>query len=647
MISIPIMNHISTAETRPKYLRWLITAGAKRVFVCPGNPYGDTEKLKAITAQLAENIAYYTENGLQVGVWINGLGHGGMLSHEVDARIGSYTRIRGLGNGGEANDSFCPLDPEFVSMYRAYIRALAEAGARMIQIDDDLRIAMHGPVAIGCACPLHMAELNRRAEAASLEKHDYTREELAAELFTGKPTPIRKLWLDLQGETLENFTRSLREELDAYDPTIRLGHCACLSTWDTDGTDSIKLARIFAGSTRPFLRLIGAAYWNNHHSFGTTGLGSIIDLERMQFAWCKEIAPEIELMSEGDVYPRPRYKTPSSYLEGFHQAFIANGTPDILKYMLDYTYDTDYETGYIRRHVHTKILQDQIAEAFADTEPAGLYVYEAMHKLADMDCTGIPEGQLAYRLTPLAANFTGALSLPISFEKSRFTKCAMIVGENAKYAPEDVVNMPLLLDAHAARILTERGFDVGLAGCEPMDKPASETFPERPSLSNPTRTMPVDSGGRYFRLTPAEGVETDSFYDNGAPAIYRYVRKNGAPVVVYAFDIETISTESAMVKNYCRQEQLLRMLPAALVEIRKEPGAYIITRKTDDKLAVGIWNFGNDMLLPETIQLDDEYSTILPIGKTDAELIWASEMDTVALRDMIPPYCFAGFVVKK
>jgi len=262
---------------------------------------------------------------------------------------------------------------------------------------------------------------------------------------------------------------------------------------------------------------------------------------------------------------------------------------------------------------------------------------------------GIPEGQLAYRLTPLAANFTGALSLPISFEKSRFTKCAMIVGENAKYAPEDVVNMPLLLDAYAARILTERGFDVGLAGCEPMDKPATETFPERPSLANPipTRTMPVDCGGRYFRLTPAEGAETDSFYDNGAPAIYRYVRKNGVPVVVYAFDIETISTESAMVKNYCRQAQLLWMLPAALVEIRKEPGAYVITRKTDDKLVVGIWNFGSDMLLPEYIQLDDEYSTILPIGKTDAELIWASEMDGVTLRGMIPPYCFAGFVVKK
>jgi len=641
MISIPLMNHKSTAENRPGYLAWLREAGAERVFVCPGNPYGDTEKLQAITAQLAENIAYYTENGLQVGVWINGLGHGGMLSHEVDARVGSYTRIRGLGNGGEANDSFCPLDPDFVSMYRQYIRALAEAGARMIQIDDDLRIAMHGPVAIGCACPLHMAELNRRAAAAGLEKSDYTREELAAELFTGKPTPIRKIWLALQGDTLKNFASALREELDSIDPTIRMGHCACLSTWDTDGVDSITLSRLLAGSTRPFLRLIGAAYWNNGHSFGTTGLGSIIDLERMQFAWCRETAPEIELMSEGDVYPRPRYKTPSSYLEGFHQAFIADGNPDILKYMLDYTYDPDYETGYIRRHSHTKILRDSIAEAFRNTEPAGIYVYEAMHKLADMDCTGIPEAQLACRLTPAAANFTGALSLPISFVKSRFTEAAMIVGENARYAPADVCEMPLILDAAAARILTERGFDVGLAGWEPMDKPAGERYADG-------QVMPVDTGGRYYRLTHAAGAETDSFYDNGAPAMYRYTRvsetgEKGASVLVYAFDMETVSMESAMIRSYYRQEQLLRMLPVKLTEIRKEPGAYVMTRKTDDKLVVGIWNFGNDMLLPEEIQPDDAYSVILPIGKTDAML----ENGTVVLRDMVPPYTFAGFVLKK
>lgn len=641
MLSIPLMNATSNAETRPIYLSWLQKAGAHRVFVCPENPFGDTERLAEIQQTLAENIAYYSANGLEVGVWIGGLGHGGMLTHETHARIGHYTRIRGLGNGGEADDSFCPLDPDFVAMYRQYIRALAEAGAKMIQIDDDLRIAMHGPVAIGCACPRHMEALNRRAKVAGLPKADYTREELAAELFTGKPTPIRKLWLKLQGDTLKDFAAALREELDAIDPTIRLGHCACLSTWDTDGVDSITLSRIFAGSTRPFLRLIGAAYWNDNHTFGTTGLGSIVDLERMQFAWCQEHAPDIELMSEGDVYPRPRYNVPSTYVEGFHQALIANGTPDILKYMLDYTFDPAYETGYIRRHAHQKALREQIATAFAQTEPAGIYVYEAMHKLADLDCTGIPEGVLAYRLMPHAANFTGAHALPISFTRSDYTNVAMVVGENAKTVPAEVVEMPLVLDATAARILTERGFDVGLDKLAPMDRPAAEVYPAGCVTPHSTQ-IPVDTNGRFYHMTLRAGAAIASRFTNDAPVVYRYVRESGAPVVVYAFDIETIDTCSVFIKNYCRGEQLTDLLPPLPVTIRKEPGAYVQARKADGKLVVGIWNFGKDTLLPEEIQLDGTYRTLTPIGDTTATLHGTG----VTLKEMIPPYGFAGFVVQ-
>ena len=643
MISIPLMNRLSTAETRPKYLAWLKRAGAGRVFVCPGNPFGDGEQLEAIRRQLSENIAYYTENGLETGVWINGFGHGGMLAHEVRARVGDYTRIRGLGNGGESDDSFCPLDGRFVSMYRAYVRMIAEAGAKMIMIDDDLRISMHGPVAIGCACPAHMAEFNRRAAGAGIADHEYTREELAGILFTGGPSPLRKIWLGLMGDTLRNFCAALREELDSVDPSVRLGHCACLSTWDTDGADSITLSKILAGSTRPFLRLIGAPYWNNGHPFGTTGLGSIVDLERMQFAWVREAAPEIELMSEGDVYPRPRYNTPSSYLEGYHQALTADGFPDILKYMLDYSYDTDYETGYVRRHELTKPLRDAIAEAFRDTEPAGVYVYEQMRKLADMDCAGIPEGTLSYRLMPAAANFADAVSLPISFVRSPYTKTAMIAGENAKYAPDEVCRMPLILDCAAARILTARGYDVGLAGCVPMGKPGPETFPDG-------RVMPVDTDGRFYQLTPAEGAVPDSFYPDGSPAAYRYERKeeNGGPVIVYAFDFDSVSFGSAMIRNYCRGEQLFRLASGIPAKVAKEPGAYVIARRSADRLAVGIWDFGPDTVCPEEIALDETYSSLRPIGDVPGVSLRLSPDGTrVLVSGAIPPYGFAGFVADK
>ena len=638
MISVPLMNGLSTAENRPKYVRLLQEAGAGRVFLYLYDCFGEEEELSEIQKTLRENISFFEAAGFEVGVWINSLSQGGPIAHEMRNRIGDFTHICGLG-GGEDNDTLCPLDIRFLTSYKSVIRMVSEAGAKIIMFDDDLRLSMHGPVMIGCACPLHLAEFNHRAQKEGLAEHEYTREELATFLLVGKSTPLRSVWLDLMGDTMKDFCTAMRKTVDEVDPTIRMGHCACLSTWDTDGVDSFTLARILAGNTKPFLRFIGAPYWTDGRPYGTAmGLSSIVDLERMQAAWRDEYAPDIEIMSEGDVYPRPRYKVPSSYLEAFHQALTADRFPDILKYMLDYYHDPDYETGYIRRHSAAKNLRDNISEAFQDTAPAGVYVFETMRKLADMDCTGYVEWPLSYRLMPSAVNFTEAMGVPVSFIRSPFTKVAVIAGENAKYASDNLCRMPLVLDAKAALILTDRGFDIGLRTSVQMNKPESERFSDG-------RAIPVDTDGRFYRLTAVKEAAADSYYSDGSPAVYRYERSDGGPVIVYAFDFDTVSMSSVMIRNYCRQEQFFRLLPVQLIQMKKEPGAYLITRKTDDKLVVGIWNFGTDMLLPESILLDGVYRSVSGIGTTKAALDLDGE--SVILEDMIPPYCFAGFVADR
>ena len=47
MLSIPIINRKSTAETRPVYLSELRRAGADRVFLFVDNPFGDEPALEA------------------------------------------------------------------------------------------------------------------------------------------------------------------------------------------------------------------------------------------------------------------------------------------------------------------------------------------------------------------------------------------------------------------------------------------------------------------------------------------------------------------------------------------------------------------------------------------------------------------------
>lgn len=606
MLSIPIINSCCNAENRSVFLGELKRAGCDRVFLYTGGRFDPQSVHENEMKLLAENITYFTENGFDAAVWIQGFGHGGALAHETQTFTANFTKIVGLGSGKSADDSFCPTDEAYFDLFRRETCAAAKAGARMIMIDDDLRLALHGPVGIGCACEKHMAMFNERAKSVGLADHDYSREELSSILFTGKTNELRKIWLDLMGDTLRDFARRLRDAVDGIDPTIRLGHCACLPTWDVDGVDSIELAKIFAGGTKPFLRLIGAPYWNDMRGFHTFGLGSIINLERMQLAWCRESGLDIEVLTEGDAYPRPRFNVPESYLEGFDQAIIAEGMSDgILKYMNDYTANPMYEHGYIDRHVFFAPLRREIADTFGGGKCAGVYVFEAMHKLADADCTRISESEIISRFTPASANFVNQTSLPVSYTKNEYTKVALVFGENAKYLDDETAKMPLILDLTAAKILTERGFDVGL------DK---------------------SDGNEYgFFYTNADGISY---------LLYPYCAEE------YKRDPDAFSKQNW--KRYEVQARLFdsigRMadgaLPAAVTE---DAGAYVICKKTDTGMAVGIWNFGNDYLMPQKIELDDEYGVITPIGETRVSI----DGKYAKIDGIIPPFCFGGFVVKQ
>lgn len=266
-VSIPVM--LSNGKFEEYFndtLEELKRAKADRVFLCPSRCVAPDEVKKSELKLLKEYIPKLAAEGLETGIWISSLGHGSSLLFESgDEKTCEYTRMRGL-KGLVPDDSFCPLDKNFERLFCSWVRDLAATGAKLIMLDDDYRMAFRGDD-VFCCCDLHMRELENRLN----EK--VTRDGLYEKIFAGPANKYRDAWLSLQRDTLIDFAKSLRQAVNESDSSVRLGHCACLSTWDLDGADSIALAKAFAGQTKPFMRLIGASYWAASRAFNHIRIG--------------------------------------------------------------------------------------------------------------------------------------------------------------------------------------------------------------------------------------------------------------------------------------------------------------------------------------------------------------------------------------
>lgn len=228
-----------------------------------------------------------------------------------------YTKIFGFLNR-ESKLQNCPLDENFLYDHAEFAKKLAAAGTDIIMYDDDFRFGFIDS-GFGCMCRYHMKAMEERLCEPLSEGGLYEK------IFTGGKNRYRDAWYEATGESLKNFALKMREAVDTVNPRVRIGACSCMTVWDTDGVDSYTLARCFAGKTRPFVRLIGAPYWAAMGMLWGNRIQDVIELERMQLGWRREEDGDIEVFSEGDVYPRPRFRVPAAYLEALDTALRADG----------------------------------------------------------------------------------------------------------------------------------------------------------------------------------------------------------------------------------------------------------------------------------------------------------------------------------
>lgn len=637
-ISVPIMNHSFDTDThRAELLQMIRDCGVRRVFLVMERYLSDSPARRAALELLKTNVAYLRAHGvMEIGAWYTGMGHGGALDHEGASDSADCPRLVGFG-GGICDDTFCVADEGYRRIMSDYAADIAACGVDIIQLDDDLRLGYRGN-GLGCTCDYHMAEFARRTG------REWTRAELYQAVYSGAPSETRNAWFDLMAEAFYGFGAAMRAAIDRVNPGVRFGFCAAPTTFDPDCVDAVRLVRTFSGKTKPYLRGIGAAYWGNNDS----AVEDVISLQRMERAWIAR-DPEIEFFTEGDVYPRPRYRLPAWLLEVYDTALRADGSMDgILKYMFDYVQTPTYETGYVARHIRHAPLYREIEAAFDGGKTRGVYVYEAEQKLRRVTLpTPAPaEWSIMTSSQPVSAKILNRLCVPTSFVPNGDAVCVM--GLSAQLIPTELLGGGVILDMEAAKALTARGIDCGLIASEVIPAVQSEHFPE--TAEREPEELRTLTGGTFYRVTLGEGATVLSTFTAGeasVPAAWTYENANGQRFFVFAFDASGIDVNSQLICSYARQEQFFRAL--AWVQGKKcaaackhHPHVYSIVKDREDGTrAVGYWNcFDDEMLTPEIV-LDRPVASVSFLGGATGY----ADGDRIVFTSDIPAHAFAGVVV--
>ncbi len=631
-INVPIMNASLTDATRQEYLKLMQEAKADRVLLVVFGYGTDAEADKKTAESLKKNISFLRAGGIRADVWIGEtIGHGGPLSFSAD-HVRDVSRYASMVNllGQSIPTACCPLHEGFRKRIGEYVAAIAESGAEVILLDDDFRMSQHGPE-FCCACDLHMKRI------ADLCGEDIRREDLKELAFSRKANKYRNAWLASQKEALMLLASEIRRAVDMVAPHVRVGFCTAHSVWGVDGTDPIEIAEVLAGgNTQPFVRLHGAPYWSV-----TAGrpMPTVIEMARLLAFYCEKRGAE--MLAEGDVYPRPRYNVPASVLEMYDAAMRIDGRYDgILKYMVDYNSSPTFETGYITRHIRNAPLFDQLSRMFEGKKAIGVNVSCHTDLFRDAD---LEMGVLAYYPRPLAGAMLSLNSIPTVYGTGGI--CHAVFGEEARHVALGDIRKGAVLDAVAAKILRDRGIDVGLSNDLTFEN-AKGTFLKTPDETETACVTPTAL--RYAKLEiKAEAKTVCHVVVGERKEIFSYIYENadGARFLVFCFDSMALPENTGMHRGYLQQ----RILKQGLEWISGEklpvyigacPDLYVMCKENENGMAVALFNFFADSVEEPVIHLHKAYRNIRFLN-CDGTL----DGDKVTLSSPIAAYSFVAFEV--
>lgn len=484
MLTIPIPLP-SNEEMMKEYYNDLKLCGADKVLITACEIFCDDEKREDIFTRIRKCTEYYTEKGLEPGVWTTTLGWGDERDDDFKRKFGDCTRITSF--AGNTSGAVCVLDEKFAKHIERNIEDFVKAGVKLILLDDEFVLSVRP--GFTCSCDLHIKLFNERTN------REWTREEIR-DLFTGKPTPERKIWMDLTGETMIDYCRRLRAVVDKFDPTVRIGLCASYTHYDLDGFDINELLKILAGeNNRPYFRLSGATYWQAHAPRMTNmTMSGVVEFVRMQLGWLKDA--EIDILDENDPHPRKTDVVPAQDVELYDKAMLTQDRVERLKYILHLGSDRNAgDTAYREAHIKNLENDEKVRSFFENKKAVGYRVFSVQHKIRDAEMADEYPPRSSMLLSLYTQNFGASLAARCGIPTRYGGDGPVIVfGEDARYLPENLANGNIISDNIGAKILKEKGIDcteldidllkTDFSDVPRYDKIFRENYPDLPVYAN-------------------------------------------------------------------------------------------------------------------------------------------------------------------
>jgi FHS family L-fucose permease-like MFS transporter len=407
-------------------------------------------------AQTGRDIAYAKDAledlpGVEIGWWL-----APSMGNSRD-----FPGQRLMDCDGNVTFASCPLSDDFADALAERVEAcVGRARPAVVFVEDDYTLSNHGGLnkMKGCFCPLHLAEYAKRA------RRTHSAAEIAA-MFrnpTAGNAAMRRAFAELSRDSLARLASRIRAAIDRVDPSIRV--CLCQSGFvDIDGDSTETVARAFAGSTRPMVRIFGAGY------FAETP--ARIPAEVSHAVWsAQHISPDVELIHETDPYPHTRFYNSSLYLFSELSAAVMAGVDGSYYYCTQYQDDPLGDPGYALKFKRESRRLEEVRCLRATMRPCGVGV---VYDPAEVYMFRETEKGAASGMLPVGAYFLSKMGLPMMCGDG--VSAALLVGSAPNGLSDaqigSILSGGVLVDAEAAVALSRRGFG-DLMGCEAAEQPA-------------------------------------------------------------------------------------------------------------------------------------------------------------------------------